>query len=233
MQSNLRVPLSRLPPCPFLLIKSRFDALNWIGFGKTGVKSGLGATSWKLALDDISFFVNSEHINSTLPIFLIGHSMGGGLSIAFATREVDQPGLSKLKGIISSSPLILVKSPPPAFIGGLSPSSFFQFELTMIPTVVLLTDDNLLRKVKLASIIGTIAPRFQMKQAVVPEAISRDPVVNAAYAIDPLCAPIGTYKGISNMLIGGEQLLKSDFARFPAGLPLLVTHGSGDLVRFA
>lgn len=81
------------------------EGLCGTGFGQTGQKQGLGATSWPLALNDLSYFI--EHVNTTLPLFLIGHSMGGALALAFATRNPAQPGLDKIKGIVSASPLIL------------------------------------------------------------------------------------------------------------------------------
>lgn len=80
------------------------------GFGQTGVKANaLGATSWPLALTDISFFI--DHLTKsdpTLPLFLVGHSMGGGLVLGFATRKQGVAiGLDKIRGIVAAAPLIL------------------------------------------------------------------------------------------------------------------------------
>lgn len=36
--------------------------------------------------------------------------------------------------------------------------------------------------------------------------ISRDPEVQTSYANDPLCVPIGTYKGVADMLLGVRSL---------------------------
>lgn len=64
-------------------------------------------TSWPQALADISFFVNhASSLHPTVPLYLFGHSMGGALSIAFATRTPPSPALDKLKGVIASSPLL-------------------------------------------------------------------------------------------------------------------------------
>lgn len=30
----------------------------------------------------------------------------------------------------------------------------------------------------------------------------RDPIIQQAYAVDPLCVPTGTFKGVSDMLLG-------------------------------
>ena len=76
------------------------------GFGETGAKSKtLGSTSWKLALSDISYFLELI-ANDKTPLFLFGHSMGGALSLAFGTRSPALPGLEKIKGVISAAPLI-------------------------------------------------------------------------------------------------------------------------------
>ena len=101
------------------------------GFGETGAKSkSLGSTSWKHALGDVSYFINLV-ANDKTPLFLLGHSMGGALSLAFGTRSPALPGLEKLRGIISAAPLIRqapgVKAPAllvkaGSFVGMLMPN---------------------------------------------------------------------------------------------------------------
>jgi len=128
--------------------------------------------------------------------------MGGALSLAFATRTPASPGLDKLKGVLACAPLLRQA------VGARAPAVL----------------------VRAGSIIGMIAPKMQLKTEVNPSAICRDPVVQAAYAADPLCAPIGSYKGVADMLLGGETLVARDYKNWPANLPLLVLHGTGDLV---
>ena len=41
-----------------------------------------------------------------MPLYLYGHSMGGGLSLAFPTRLPPSAGVERLAGVIASSPLL-------------------------------------------------------------------------------------------------------------------------------
>lgn len=174
------------------------------GFGQTAAKTkSQGATSWKQALADISYFVEAAATKDPkTPLFLVSHSMGGALAIAFATRTPALPGLDKLKGVIACAPLL--RQAP----GARAPALL----------------------IRAGSIIGMLAPKMQLKTEVNATAICRDPVVQAAYAADPLCAPVGSYKGVADMLLGGETLVSRDYKNWPADLPLLVLHGTGDLV---
>lgn len=78
------------------------------GFGQTGAKAKTpGRTSWPQQLGDISFFLaHAATLHPGVPLYLFGHSMGGGLSLAFATRSPPSPGLELLKGVVASSPLL-------------------------------------------------------------------------------------------------------------------------------
>ncbi|KAJ6631504.1 Alpha/Beta hydrolase protein [Mycena sp. CBHHK59/15] len=85
------------------------------GFGKTALDakrsktSSYGKTSGKDQMDDIKWALDHAAKEFPgLPIFLSGHSMGGGEVLTFATRGVD---VSFLSGIIACSPLILQTKP--------------------------------------------------------------------------------------------------------------------------
>ncbi|KAI6145529.1 alpha beta-hydrolase [Pisolithus tinctorius] len=187
-------------------------AFDQRGFGRTALDSdnkskgsAYAKTSWKEQLEDIEWAV--KHVQNefgAVPVFLYGHSMGGALALAFPTRETPPPSpetVSSLAGVIASSPLILQTKPA----------------------------------AKAARWIGgkasRISPSFTIPAAVNhKQDISHDDAVNEAYLKDPLVKQMGSLKGISDMLDGGESLLRKDYARWPKNLPLLIVHGSEDKV---
>merc|ERR1711977_298219 len=79
-------------------------------------------------------------------------------------------------------------------------------------------------------LVGKVLPSLQMKIAISGEMISHDQAVNKAYLADPLCSPIATYKGLSDMFHYGKQLNTQSYKNYPASLPLLVYHGDADAI---
>ncbi|KAH7883270.1 Alpha/Beta hydrolase protein [Phlebopus sp. FC_14] len=181
------------------------------GFGRTALddknksrNSAYAKTSWKEQLEDIEWAI--QHVKTEfggLPIFLYGHSMGGALVLAFATREEAPPAketVSSLSGVIATSPLILQTKPAAKaarWIGGKA---------------------------------SRIAPSLTIPAAVNYKDISHDQALNEAYLKDPLVKQIGSLRGLSDMLDGGEFLLRRDYSRWPEQLPILLVHGSEDKV---
>jgi len=175
------------------------------GFGQTGAKTkSLGVTSWQQAFSDISFFIahTASLVPPSTPVFLVGHSMGGALALGYATRVPKPEGLSRVKGVVSSSPLLRQAK-------GVKASSLL---------------------VRAGSLLGKVSNKLTIKAEVKPEDICRDPAVQEAYRNDPLCEPIGTYRGVADMLLGGEQVVSKDYARWPPTLPVLCVHGTDDKV---
>ncbi|SCZ88415.1 BZ3500_MvSof-1268-A1-R1_Chr10-2g02950 [Microbotryum saponariae] len=176
------------------------------GFGQTAVDLGgnnQGVTSWPQQLADLAFFVDhASKLNPDKPLFLYGHSMGGGLALAFPTRVPPSVGVEKIKGVIAGSPLI-EQSP------GVKASGIV---------------------VTLGGLVGKLSGSLTMPVQVKPEDVSRDPEVAKIYAADPLCKQQGSFRGLSDMLKGGEALLNKDYKNWPKDLPLLVIHGEDDKV---
>ncbi|KIJ65994.1 hypothetical protein HYDPIDRAFT_110115 [Hydnomerulius pinastri MD-312] len=186
-------------------------AFDQRGFGRTALDekgkskdSAYAKTSWKEQLEDIEWAVQhvKEEFNG-VPVFLYGHSMGGGLVLAFPTREEAPPSketVSGLAGVIATSPLILQTKPAAKaarWIGGKA---------------------------------SRLTPSLTIPAAVNHKDISHDDVVNQAYLKDPLVKQVGSLRGISDMLDGGEMLLGKGYAQWPKQLPLLLVHGSQDMV---
>ncbi|GAA6015941.1 hypothetical protein JCM11491_007120 [Sporobolomyces phaffii] len=180
------------------------------GFGQTALytpKHTQGQTSWPQQFADIDFF--ASHVRSAfpapLPLFLLGHSMGGALALAYPTRV---PALAhfasaQFAGVVSTSPL-LRQSPG-----------------VKAPALV----------VKLGALVGKLAPNLPINAQVKPEDTCRDPAVQRAYADDKLCKQQGTFGGVGSMLVGGEGLVSREWKQWPRkDLPVLVCHGEADKV---
>ncbi|CDO74696.1 hypothetical protein BN946_scf184847.g4 [Trametes cinnabarina] len=181
------------------------------GFGRTALdkerkskQSAWGKTSWRDQFADIEWWVQrlrSEYPG--LPLFLMGHSMGGGLALAFATRPSPPPAQETVKllsGVIATSPLLLQTYPAPKllrYIGGKA---------------------------------SALLPNLLVDAPVAVEDLSHDPAAHAAAADDPLMMQKGSLKGLNDMLSGGEQLLWNDYKNWPRSLPLLIVHGTADRV---
>lgn len=181
------------------------------GFGKTadgaiqkGDSKAYGRTSGIQQLGDAEWALkHAKEQAGEIPMFLMGHSMGGGVVLTFATRGSSGPPapstLALLSGVIATAPLILQTTPASKvtrFIGGG---------------------------------LSTLAPHKVIPAKVKAEDLTHDQAVNEAYLKDPLVKQQGTLKGISDMLDGGEALLK-DYVNWPADLPVLLVHGTEDKV---
>jgi acylglycerol lipase len=72
------------------------------GFGRTVQKSGSkGVTNFETMIKDIQFVSDRTRIEGK-PHFVMGHSMGGGLCLQFATRQPQ----GVIAGVIASAPMI-------------------------------------------------------------------------------------------------------------------------------
>ncbi|KAI9059512.1 alpha/beta-hydrolase [Trametes sanguinea] len=181
------------------------------GFGRTALdkerkskESAWGKTNWHDQFSDIEWWLKrlrSEHPG--LPLFLMGHSMGGGLALGFATRPSPPPAPESVKllsGIIASSPLLLQTHPAPKILRYIGGKACLLF------------------------------PNLLIDAPVPVEDLSHDPEAHKAAANDPLMMQKGSLKGLFDMLGGGEQLLWNDYKNWPQSLPLLIVHGTADRV---
>ncbi|KAI8978320.1 lysophospholipase [Trametes punicea] len=181
------------------------------GFGRTALdgahkskQSAYGKTSWCDQFADVEWWVKRLKAEyAALPLFLMGHSMGGGVVLGFATRTVPPPApetVKMLAGVIASSPLLLQTFP------------------------VL----RVLRYV--GKIASAIVPNLPYPASIPVEDLSHDPAVWEAVAKDPWIIHRGSAKGLHDMLEGGEKLLWDDYKHWPRSLSLLIAHGTADRV---
>jgi len=137
-----------------------------------------------------------------IPIFLMGHSMGGAQVLQYAARgPIEVRG--KLRGYLAESPFIAFhKDAQPAWL-----------------TVVA------------GRLAARILPRRQMVQKLDATAMSRDPKVCEEYAKDELCHDTGTLEGLAGLLERAEELEKGKVAiEDGEGVSIWVGHGTGDKV---
>lgn len=152
-------------------------------------------------LSDIAAFITAQ-LPSSVPVFVMGHSMGGGLALSLAsTREYD--GLvGKIRGWIVEAPFL-------AFPEGEEPSAL---------------------KVFMGRLVGRILPRQHLKNPIPVEYLTRDEEVQKSVADDPLCHDTGTLEGLAGMLDRTSSLSGGKWELSKNVRSLFVTHGTEDRV---
>ncbi|KAJ5221801.1 uncharacterized protein N7469_010688 [Penicillium citrinum] len=187
-----------------------FDQRGW---GRTfnGLKDRGNTGSTAVVLDDMHSFLTSiapEAEAQGIPLFLAGHSMGGGQVLNYILhpdspyrRAGSQP---KLAGLLVLSPLI-----------GLDPASR-PWTITIMA----------------GRVVARILPRQQRHCPLNTSHVSRDKQVVADFRADDLCHEMGTFGGLAGMLDRGlwleglskKQLEGVDF------LPIWFAHGDQDRI---
>ncbi|KAJ7169159.1 Alpha/Beta hydrolase protein [Mycena crocata] len=173
------------------------------GFGKTALdakkskSSSYGKTCGEDQMDDVKWAI--EHAHTTfpgLPIFLSGHSMGGGEVLNFPIRR----DIAMLSGVIACSPLVHQTKPASKIARGAG------------------------------GIAGSVLPYLAIPAPLNFNDLSHDAAYNEMCSADPLAKLQGTLRGISDMLNWGEELLRTNYKKWPKSLPILFLHGTGDQI---
>ncbi|CAO3617828.1 unnamed protein product [Cunninghamella blakesleeana] len=148
------------------------------GWGETGKKyqSFGNNQGYDKALEDINDAVNRIKKND-IPLFLIGHSMGGGLSLNYVARKEKYNGVEKLTGVISSAPLVTLTNPVPAF-------KFYPLKA-----------------------LSHVLPNFTIQAGLDHNAISHDKEQVDLYVKDPLIHDFTTISTVGGFLDAGKNLL--------------------------
>ena len=157
---------------------TKFKLTSDRGWGRSVTKPSqrghTGPTSQ--VLDDITSFIKTV-IPSPVPLFLMGHSMGGGEVLCYAAqgpREIHQ----HIRGYLLESPFV-------DFDAKSKPSPFTVF---------------------FGRLAGKLLPHRQMTNKLDPNLISRDPEVCKRFDEDELCHDTGTLEGLSGLLDRTGQL---------------------------
>ncbi|KAL1311170.1 hypothetical protein AAFC00_001369 [Neodothiora populina] len=182
-----------------------FDQRGWGRSVKKPSERGLtGPTTTVMA--DITSMLESV-IPSPVPLFLMGHSMGGAEILVYAAQGPAKI-LSNIRGFISSAPLI-------ALHPHTRPWRF---------TVVL------------GRLAGRLLPRRQMVNKLDSAALTHDEKQNKLYEEDTLCHDTGTLEGLAGMLDRAEALdtgkiVLHDGVGEGGVTRLLLVHGTEDRVN--
>ena len=178
-------------------------ALDQRGWGKSVHKpSEKGLTgSTTQVMDDITTFLNS-YLPSSVPIFLMGQSMGGQETLYWASTG-SEAVRKQISGFIAVAPWIqLHPKSQPSWL-----------------------------KVKAGRLVSMLLPHHQMKNALDASVLSHDEAENESWKNDELCHDIGTLEGLAGALSRADELNGGVVGlRDWDGLRVLIVHGSGDMV---
>ncbi|PYH88359.1 alpha/beta hydrolase [Aspergillus ellipticus CBS 707.79] len=174
------------------------------GWGRSASKKSqrgnTGPTPFILA--DMASFIKAQQteIHPTLPLFVSGHSMGGGLVATLASTPAYASLVSSLRGILLLAPLI-----------GLTPRQ--------TPSSI---------TVFLGRLAGKLLPHFQLTEEMQIEYIVRDPRVQKDLKADPLNHGTGTLEMFANMLDRTADLSAGRLVLGEGVKSVYLAHGSGD-----
>ncbi|RYP69517.1 hypothetical protein DL771_006032 [Monosporascus sp. 5C6A] len=136
------------------------------------------------------------------PVFVLGHSMGGGQALALASSP--DPAhvalVARVRGWILEAPFL-------GFAPELQP-----YRLTLA----------------VSRLAARLAPGFQLVRPVPPVDLSRDPEVIRSLADDPLLHNTGTLEGMAGMLDRANRLAARAARLSPGVRSLLLLHGTAD-----
>ena len=180
-----------------------FDQRGWGKSVKDSSERGLTGKTPQV-MSDITTILQS-HLPSPVPIFLMGHSMGGQETLYYASRGPADIK-KQLSGFIALAPYIRLH---PAS----QPSRL---------------------KVRAGRVASMLLPKFQLLNELDKNKLSHDEAENQSWADDPLCHDMGTLEGLADMLDRAHDLdvgnvVLEDYE----GLRIMAVHGTADEVTSA
>ena len=145
------------------------------GWGRSALKKadwGMTGPTTQVVADVAAFVKDKLSVSPDVPLFVLGHSMGGGEVCTLMADPKYEDLVGQVRGWILEAPFI-------GFTPGAEPSSI---------------------KVILGRLAGKLMPNQQMKNVIAAESLSRDPAVVESIKNDELCHDTGTLEGLASML---------------------------------
>ncbi|OLN97484.1 putative monoglyceride lipase [Colletotrichum chlorophyti] len=172
------------------------------GWGRSAAKPahrGLtGPTSRVLA--DVAAFIRDKLPSPDAPIFVMGHSMGGGQVLVLASDPQYHDLVAEVRGWLLESPFI-------AFTPGEEPNFL---------------------KVFFGKLASRLLPKQQLVNEIPAENLTRDPAVQQSIREDELMHNTGTLEGLSGMLERTDALASGKTRLSPNVKSLWLGHGTED-----
>ncbi|KAI0881161.1 alpha/beta-hydrolase [Annulohypoxylon maeteangense] len=181
-----------------------FDQRGWGRSVRRPADKGRSGPTFTV-LADIAAFIRAKVLGSSgedVPIFMLGHSMGGGEVLTFASTSEYDDIIAKIRGFILEAPFL-----------GFAPS--------VQPSWLTITSGRL---------AAHVVPNLHLFRPVPPEHLSRDPEVQKSIANDPLMHNTGTLEGLAGMIDRAEFLSAGKLTLRPRVKSILLAHGTADMV---
>lgn len=156
-----------------------------------------------LVIADIAHVVKSELADAeaaSIPLFVMGHSMGGAEALTFASEPAYKDLAPRIRGW-------LLESPHVEMAPGSQPSSL---------------------KIMAGRLAGKLLPKFQLKNKLPAEELTRDPEVMKSLTEDPLLWSTGTLEGLAGLLDRAADLSAGKRTLNPGVKSLWLAHGTID-----
>ncbi|KAK7425414.1 hypothetical protein QQZ08_008093 [Neonectria magnoliae] len=175
-----------------------FDQRGWGRSVKQPSDKGLtGPTSQVVA--EVAAFIQDK-LPSAEPVFVLGHSMGGGEVLTLAGDQQYETLVSQVRGWLLEGPFI-----------GFAPE-----------------EDPSFLKVAAGRLAGRLLPKFQLRHVIPAENITRDKEVAQGFTNDPLCHDTGTLEGLASLLDRTAALASGSVTLGKQVRALWLGHGDED-----
>lgn len=178
-----------------------FDQRGWGRSVTKKAEKGLTGPTARVMADAAAFV--AAHLPETEadpPLFVAGHSMGGGEALYLASDPLYQDVVSRVRGWLLESP----------FIG---------FSKEAQPWAITILAGRL---------VGRLLPHLQLVRVVPAEDLTRDPAVVKSLREDPLCHDTGTLEGLAGLLDRTISLGTGKVRPAKAMRAMWIAHGTAD-----
>lgn len=186
-----------------------FDQRGWGRSVRKPSDKGLTGGTAQVVADTAAFI--SSHLppssggddDDNPPVFVLGHSMGGGEVLALAGDATHRAVASRVRGWVLESPFL-------GWAPGGEPSAL---------------------KISAGRLVGRLLPRRQMVHSIPAEDLTRDAATVEELRADALCHDTGTLQGLAGLLDRTEALVKNRIRIDPGVVKALwLGHGTADKV---